>query len=113
MNYKFEYIDDILVVKVLSRRATVEISGHFKNDLNSKITEEHNRIVVDLSKTDFVDSTFLGVLVAGLKKATIHNGDLKVGGLQESVRGVFQITRLYKIFDIFDDSNEAVQSFSK
>jgi len=111
MNYSFETKEGILVVTVKVKRATVEISGQLKNDLVSRIDDGSNRIVVDLSQTNFVDSSFLGVLVAGLKKATINNGDLKISGLQESVQALFELTRLYRIFDIFDNKEDAIKSF--
>jgi anti-sigma B factor antagonist len=113
MQYSFAVRDDILVLEIKLKRATVEISGQLKKDLLEKIEDGHHRVVVDLSKTDFVDSSFLGVLVAGLKKATIHNGDMKISGLQSSVNSIFELTRLYRIFDIFEKTEEAVASFQK
>ena len=112
MNYKFEYHENVILLNILSRKATVKISGPLKNELIDKINDVNNKIVVDLSHTDFVDSSFLGVLLAGLKKATIHNGDLKISGLRENVLGVFKLTRLIRIFSIFDTSSEAIKSFS-
>jgi len=111
MHYSFTIENDILILKINIKRATVEISGQLKKDLLEKIEDGHHRVVVDLHETDFVDSSFLGVLVAGLKKATIHNGDMKISGLHPSVKHIFELTRLYKIFDIFDKTEEAVASF--
>lgn len=112
MSVKYEIKNDILIVKVNEQRATVEISGKFKENLLKKIDEGYNNIVVDLSASDFVDSSFLGALVAGLKKSTMKSGDLKIIGLQPPVRAMFELTRLYRIFDIFDNLDEAVNSFN-
>lgn len=111
MCYSFSAENDILVLTIKVKRATVEISGQLKQDLTDRIEDGYNRIVVDLSETDFVDSSFLGVLLAGLKKATIHNGEMKISGLQPSVKNIFELTRLYRIFDIFEKREEAVASF--
>ncbi len=111
MSYKFEESNDVLVVKVEEKRATVDISGQLKEELLKKIDDGMNNVVIDLSASEFVDSSFLGALVAGLKKATMKSGDLKIAGLQPPVRAMFELTRLYRIFDIYDSSDEAINSF--
>lgn len=67
-------------------------------------------VVVDLNGVDFLDSSGLGALVALLKRVSERGGDLKIAGLQKKVRMVFEITRAYKVFEIFDNANEAVQA---
>ncbi len=111
MNYSFEVQDKILITKLHGKRATVEFSGELKKEMLEKIEEGYQNVVVDLSEIEFVDSSFLGAMVAGLKKATMKNGDLKIVGLQSPVRAMFELTRLYRIFDIFDDLEEALSSF--
>ena len=112
MSFQFDTKNEILFVKVNDKRATVEISSKLKESLLKKIDEGYQNIVVDLSSSDFVDSSFLGALVAGLKKATMKSGDLKIVGLQPPVRAMFELTRLYRIFDIFDNQEEAINSFN-
>lgn len=112
MSFNFAVKNDILVVNITEQRATVEISSKFKESLLIKIDEGNQNIIVDLSICDFVDSSFLGALVAGLKKATMKSGDLKIVGLQPPVRAMFELTRLYRIFDIFENQEEALNSFS-
>ncbi len=111
MNFTFETKNGVLIAKVLPKRATVEFSADFKEQLLEKIEKETARVVVDLSNVEFVDSSFLGALVAGLKRTTMKDGDLKIVGLQPSVRSMFELTRLYRIFDIFEKIEEAIDSF--
>ncbi len=111
MNCKIEKKNGVVVISVQVKRATVEISGEFKQAVLHEIEENNTRIVIDMSQTEFVDSSFLGALVAGLKSATIKNGDLKIIGLQPPVRAMFELTRLYRIFDIFDNLEDAVNNF--
>ncbi len=111
MKFSFKTQDNVLIASIEEKRATVEIAGEFKEALLNKIDEQGANVVVNLSKCEFVDSSFLGALVAGLKKATIHNGDLKIVGLQPPVRAMFELTRLYRIFDIFDNEEDAIKSF--
>ena len=111
MDYRYEIEDNILIFEILNKRATVEISGSVKNELLKLIDEGKNKVIVNLNKAEYVDSSFLGILVAGLKRATLKDGDLKIVGLQPAVKSMFELTRLYRIFDIFNENKEAIDSF--
>jgi anti-sigma B factor antagonist len=74
-----------------------------------KEREEVKRIVVDLQAVDFIDSSGLGLLIALLKRAAQRDGDVKLAGLAKNVRMVFEITRTYKVFDIYDSVEEALR----
>jgi len=111
MQYSFREENDILIVEIKEKRATVDFSGALKEELLQRIDTGNKNVVIDLSIPEFVDSSFLGVLVASLKKCTLKSGDLKLVGLQPPVRAMFELTRLYRIFDIFENVNDAVNSF--
>lgn len=64
--------------------------------------------VFDLSQVDFMDSAGLGSLIAVLKRVTERGGDMKLACLQKKPRMVFEITRAYKVFEIFDTVEEAL-----
>lgn len=67
-------------------------------------------VVADLSALEMLDSTGLGSLIAALKRVGEKGGDLKIAGLQKRVRMVFEITRVYKVFEIFDTVDEALRA---
>jgi anti-sigma B factor antagonist len=58
----------------------------------------HTRLVVDVEKVEFLDSTGLGVLVGALKHARTGGGDIALDGAPTHVWKVFQITGLDKVF---------------
>ena len=66
-----------------------------------------DRLAVDLSVVDRIDSTGLGALVTTLKAARDHGGDLALAGLSPSVRAVVELTRLHRVFDIYGDVESA------
>lgn len=68
--------------------------------------------VVDLKQVDFMDSAGLGTMIAVLKRISEHGGDLKVACLQKKPRMVFEITRAYKVFEIYDTVEDAVKAFA-
>lgn len=67
--------------------------------------------VMDLGQVDFMDSAGLGTLIAVLKRITERGGDMKIACLQQKPRMVFEITRAYKVFEIYDSVEEALGKF--
>jgi anti-anti-sigma factor len=55
------------------------------------------RIVVDLSATEFIDSSGLGALIGGLKAARVAGGDLRIAAVTEPVRRVLKLTNLDRV----------------
>ena len=111
MQYSFREENGVLVVQIIEKRATVDFAGTLKEELLQRIESGSKNVVVDLSTTEFIDSSFLGALVAGIKKSTLKAGDLKIVGLLPPVRAMFELTRLYRIFDIFENVEDAINSF--
>jgi anti-sigma B factor antagonist len=73
-----------------------------------RLTEEaENRIVVDLNNVSFMDSSGLGVLIAGLKRARERGGELALVFSEGSVQKVLGITGLDKIFPTHRSVGEA------
>lgn len=75
--------------------------------LISSVVEGHQRVVVDLTATEFLDSTGLGALVAGLKRIRAHGGDMRVVCTSARVCKVFEITSLDKVLSLYDTVDEA------
>ncbi len=71
------------------------------------------KIIVDLSMCEFVDSTFMGTLVVSLRKVSALNGDLKLVELHPSARALFELARLFRIFETFNSREEAIENFNK
>lgn len=69
------------------------------------------RIVVNMERVTFVDSTALATFVQALKRCRQGAGTLHICGLRHSVFMIFELTRLDKAFDIFVDETHAVQAF--
>ena len=69
--------------------------------------------VVDLGPVDFMDSAGLGTLIASLKRISERGGDMKLACLQKKPRMVFEITRAYKVFEIYDSVDDALRAFSQ
>jgi anti-sigma B factor antagonist len=70
------------------------------------------RIVVDLSETDFMSSAGLRALLSALKQVRRFNrGDLRLAALSSKVKKAFELAGLGVVFQVFDNSVDAVGSF--
>jgi len=67
--------------------------------------------IIDLEAVDFMDSAGLGTLISVLKRITERGGDMKIANLQKKPRMVFEITRAYKVFEIYETIDEAMNGF--
>ena len=82
-----------------------------KDKISEKITDGKAMILINLTDVPYMDSAGLGVLVSGLKNANRLSGDLRIWGLQDEVKSIFELTRLNKVFQIFEDESAAMASF--
>jgi len=69
-------------------------------------------LVIDMEDVEFLDSTGLGVLVGGLKRARAHDGSLRLVCTQERILKIFRITGLTKVFPIHASLEEALAAQS-
>lgn len=107
-----ERMGDVIVEIVNVERASVTEANELKEKLNEAMDDGYKKIIVDLSECDFVDSSFLGVLVNSLKKLVKLDGDLKLVGFRPAVRSMFELTRLFRVFESFGNLQEAVKSYT-
>ena len=64
--------------------------------------------IVDMTEVEFMDSSGLAILVEALKWCRQNGGELKLAGMAQSVRNIFEISRLDSIFNIYDTQAEAL-----
>lgn len=83
-----------------------------KERLTELVADGHRHIVVDLTATEFLDSTGLGALVAGLKRLRAHDGDMRVVCNTARVRKVFEITHVDRVLPMFESVDEACRQGS-
>ena len=74
------------------------------------VNKGHFRLIVNMERVEFLDSTGLGVLVGGLKRVRAHDGSLDLVCTQERILKIFRITGLTKVFGIHDTVDEAIEA---
>ena len=109
MDYQFEMVGDVLKVS-LDGRLVAACSEDFKETMFERL-KDHKSILFDLTKMAHIDSSGLGALVSILQRVNSVGGVIKLACLQPRPRIVFDITKICRVFDIYDTVDEAIASF--
>ena len=104
-------VGDVGVVAVPVEELDASNAGEFKRDI-APVLEANTKLVLDLSRLRFVDSSGLGAFISCLRKLNAKGGDLKLCGMSKQVRAVFELVRMHRIFDIYRTKEEAVRAFA-
>lgn len=111
MNLKTEQNGAVMVVMVREERLDAHNSDELKAEMNRLFESGTKDLLVDLKEVRFIDSSGLGVLVSGFKNASTHQGSIKLCSLQTQVKSMFELTRLHRVFDIYQTIDEALESY--
>jgi anti-sigma B factor antagonist len=105
-------VGDVTVVDVAGRITLGEGASAFRNAIRDLVTKGNKKVLLNLGEVSYIDSSGIGELVSGFTTVTNSGGQLKLVGLSKRVKDLLQITKLYTVFEAFDDETEAVRSFS-
>lgn len=101
-----------LVIRPLDSRLDASAVTAFRAELAKHIDAGKSKVVLDLDNVDFIDSSGLGAIVSALKK--IGSPDrLVVCGLNKKTEGIFELTRMDKIFQIYATEAEALDALTQ
>ena len=110
MELAVEKVGDVAVVEIPVDELDASNTGELKHDI-APVLEANVKLVIDLSRLRFVDSSGLGAILSCLRQLSSKGGDLKLSGMQKQVRAVFELVRMHRIFDIYGTREEAVRAF--
>jgi anti-sigma B factor antagonist len=86
--------------------------GQFKQHVADNIEGGGRKLIVNLAKVNYMDSSGLGELISGYTKMQRVNGDMKLLHLNDRLNQLLVITKLITIFETFDSESAAISSFA-
>src|SRR5438876_2502080 len=86
----------------------LHISPAITEALNAMIKKKPERIVIDLSRATYIDSAGVAALILAMQEVEAYGGKFFLSGLQETLRLIFETSRLDRIFRIFPDVDAAL-----
>ncbi|MBA2638093.1 MAG: STAS domain-containing protein [Solirubrobacterales bacterium] len=102
-------IDERTVVLAVQGEIHVSTAPRFSQEFNDAIDRGHELVVLDLTLVEFIDSTGLSVLLAGLRSVSLRHGRLALALTNPTVLRLFSITRLDETFDIVATREQALE----
>ena len=100
----------IPVVEIPGRLVYGDNEGILKETIDDLLNQGDRRIVLDLEKVSFIDSSGLADLVSAHKSVAQAGGALKLVRVNRKVRSVLTITNLLQVMQVFEDEAEALKS---
>lgn len=111
MNVTSEMVGNINVIAVYGELDASNVND-FKNFVLPLLASPI-KLIIDLSHTQFVDSSGLGAMISCQRHAAAAGGKLKLCCMSKPVRAAFELVRLQFIFDIKETREEAIHEFSE
>lgn len=101
----------ISIVDLSGRITLGEGSSTIREMVRDLLGKGQKKILLNLADVNYIDSSGLGELVSAFTTVRNQGGELKLLSLNKKVRDLLQITRLYTVFEVFDQEAAAVASF--
>jgi len=110
-----------LIEKEVNGIIVLDLSGKIMGGpdatlLNDKLHElietQKTKVVANLAKVNWMNSSGLGILISGLTTMRNNGGDLRLANVTERIKSLLMITKLITVFSTYDSLEEAISSFS-
>jgi anti-sigma B factor antagonist len=105
-------VGDVTVIDASGRITLGEGSSAFRDKIKELVNAGNKKIVVNMAGVTYIDSSGIGELVSGFTTVTNQGGGLKLVNLGKRIQDLLQITKLYTVFETFDDEAAAIRSFA-
>ena len=113
MKATLRQVDGITVVDMSGRITLGEGCTQLRELVREQLGKGTKHLLLNLADVTYIDSSGIGELVSGFTTVSNQGGKLKLLNLTKKVHDLLQITKLYTVFDVYDDEAKAVTSFAK
>jgi len=107
VNIEFRELGDHKIIDVSGEVDLYNVS-ELKKALFSITDGQFKSVIVDMKKVNYMDSSGIGALVAGMKKMKAHNGKFALMNIHDDVLNILKLATLDKFFTIYDTEDELV-----
>ena len=105
-------VGEVTVLDLAGRITLGEGSSTLRDALKDVVAKGQKKILLNLSEVSYIDSSGIGELVSAFTTVTNLGGQLKLNGLNKRVKDLLQITKLYTVFEVYDEESTAMRSFT-
>jgi anti-sigma B factor antagonist len=105
-------VGDVTVIDAAGRITLGEGASTLRDTIRDLSKNGKKKLLLNLGEVSYIDSSGIGELVSGFTSVANAGGQLKLLGLSKRIKDLLQITKLYTVFDVYEDEAGAVSSFS-
>jgi anti-sigma B factor antagonist len=105
------HVGDVFVLHLQGPITLGDGTNRFRKLIQDSLESGKKKILLNMSEVTYMDSSGLGELVAAYTSTNRGGGKLKLMKLSPRVHDLVQLTKVYRIFEVFDDEQSAVRSF--
>ncbi len=113
MDYFDWEVGDVTVLHLQGPITLGEGTRKFRELIQEKLAAGNKNLLLNLAEVYYMDSSGLGELVTAFTTAQKQGARLKLMKLSPRVKDLVQLTKVYQIFEVFNDEDSAVRSFGK
>ena len=113
MKIKEKIEGDVAILSLSGRMMGGPETNEVQTKIKSLLTDDIKKVVVDLAKVKWMNSSGLGVLMGSLTSTRNAGGDLRIANATEKVQSLLMITQLLTIFKTYESVDRALASFLK
>jgi anti-sigma B factor antagonist len=104
-------VNDVVVLEPKGKIMGGPDATLLHDKLHEFIDQNKKKVIIDLSKVEWMNSTGLGILISGLTTMRNNGGELKLAGVTEKIESLLTITKLITVFENYDSVDQAIGSF--
>ena len=113
MKFTLKVVGDICVMKLDGKFMAAGDSFFLREKIKNVLSMGIQKLLIDMDNVPYIDSTGVGFLVSSHTSITQDGGHLKLLKVKPKILEVFKLMNLLRIFEIFDDEDTAMKSFSE
>lgn len=102
---------DVTIVDVAGKITLGDGSAMLRDKVKELSAAGTKKILLNLGEVNYIDSSGIGELVSAFTTISNSGGSLKLLHLTKRVKDLLQITKLYTVFEVFDDEAHAIASY--
>ena len=105
-------VGDVTVIDAVGRITLGEGASSLRDTIRELVAAGEKKLLLNLAEVSYIDSSGIGELVSAFTTVTNQGGQLKLLHLTKRIQDLLQITKLYTVFEVFDDEAHAIRSFA-
>jgi anti-sigma B factor antagonist len=108
---ELEEREKVIIFKLRGNLDVGTVSGIMTHDDSRLSKNDPQKFLFDCSDLEHIDSSGVGAIIVLFKRVRSNKGDVKISHLRGQPKDIFDLLRLDRVFEIYDDLDKAIESF--